>query len=300
MSSLFQVLVTGVTIGSFYALVALGYTMVYGIVRLINFAHGTLVMVAAYAGWFVLQQPRVAEAPPIVGICVAAIAAVAFTSLVGYLLFKFVYWRLVGRAPLGFMVVSLTVAIAVQELVRIIFGAREELYPSYSLASTTFTFLGAKINGMDLVVIGLAGVLMAAMLIFANKTTSGTAMRALAVDHDAARLMGINVKRLVAVAFVVGAALAAVAGVLYGVYYQRISFDMGFALGLKAFAAAVIGGIGNIQGAMLGGILIGVLEATIQAYLAGTWADAIVFGFLILVLYVRPSGLLGERVAERV
>jgi branched-chain amino acid transport system permease protein len=295
-----QVLLTGLTIGSFYALVALGYTMVYGIVRLINFAHGTLVMIAAFLGWYVLQLPILDEVAPAIGITIAGATSVVLTTLIGYALFRFVYWRLVGKSVLGFMIVSLSVALALQEAVRIIFGAREKIYPSYALASTTLDLGPVRLNGMDILVITLAASLMAAMIYFANRTSTGTAMRALAVDHDAARLMGVNVRRLVAAAFVIGAALAAVAGILYGVYYQRISFDMGFALGLKAFTAAVIGGIGNIQGAMIGGLVIGILEALIQAYLAGTWSDAIVFGVLILVLYVRPSGILGERVAERV
>jgi branched-chain amino acid transport system permease protein len=300
MGSLLQVLLTGLTIGSFYALVALGYTMVYGIVRLINFAHGTLVMVAAFAGWYVLQLPALDEVTPAVGIAIAGVTAVVVTTVVGYLVFRFIYWRLVGKSALGFMIVSLSVALALQEVVRIVFGAREKIYPSVSLSSVSFDLGPVSLNGMDLLVIVLAALLMVAMTWFTNRTSTGFAMRALAVDHDAARLMGVNVKRLVAAAFVIGAALAAVAGVMYGFYYQRISFDMGFALGLKAFTAAVIGGIGNIQGAMLGGLVIGVLEAVVQAYLAGTWSDAIVFGALILVLYVRPSGLLGERVAERV
>lgn len=300
MTEFLQVLFTGLTIGSFYAMVALGYTMVYGIIRLINFAHGDLVGVAAFAGWVFLNLPFMADLPPLLAVLLSAVGAIAVTALVSFTLLKVVYARLIGRSPLGFMIVALSVSFALEELIRLVFGARERRYPSFEFTEQTVALGPVRATVMDLIVIGLAAVLMAAMIYFAQRTVTGTAMRALAVDHDAARLMGVNVNVLIAVAFVVGAALAAVTGILSGLYYQRISFDMGFALGLKAFTAAVVGGIGNISGAVVGGLLIGVLEALVQGYLAGTWSDAIIFGALILVLYLRPTGLLGERVAERV
>lgn len=297
MDTFIQVLVSGLTVGSFYALVALGYTMVYGIVRLINFAHGDLVMVAAFIGWFVIDRTAVGDFSPVPQIAVAGTISIAATVLISLGLLKFVYRSLINY-PLGFMIVALSVAFALQEIVKLVFGATDRAYPAYTISTESLELLGVTVNRMDLVVIGLAASLMIGMLYFVNRTPTGMAMRALAVDHDAARLMGINVKALIAVAFGVGAALAAVTGVLSGVYYQRIGFEMGFMLGLKAFTAAVVGGIGNVAGAMVGGLLIGVLEAGVQGYLSGTWSDAFIFGTLILVLYLRPRGLLGERVAE--
>jgi branched-chain amino acid transport system permease protein len=213
------------------------------------------------------------------------------------LILRFVYKSLIDY-PLGFMIAALSVSFAMQEGVRLIFGASDRSYPLYPISTKSLDLLGVTVNRMDLVVVGLAAALMVAMLYFANRTYTGAAMRALAVDHDAARLMGIDVAKLIVVAFAIGAVLAAVTGVLSGVYYQRISYEMGFGLGLKAFTAAVLGGIGNIGGAMVGGLLIGILEAMVQGYLTATWSDAFIFGTLILVLYLRPRGLLGERVAE--
>lgn len=297
MDTLLQTLVSGLTVGSFYALVALGYTMVYGIVRLINFAHGDLVMVAAFIGWFVIDRTPVGDLPPVPQIAIAGTIAIGATVLISLGLLKFIYRSLI-HYPLGFMIVALSVAFALQEIIKRVFGAGDRAYPGYTISTESIDLLGITVNRMDLVVIGLAASLMIGMLYFVNRTQTGMAMRALAVDHDAARLMGINVKALIAVAFGIGAALAAVTGVLSGVYYQRIGFEMGFMLGLKAFTAAVVGGIGNVAGAMVGGLLIGVLEAGVQGYLSGTWSDAFIFGTLILVLYLRPRGLLGERVAE--
>jgi len=297
MDTFIQVLVSGLTVGSFYALVALGYTMVYGIIRLINFAHGDLVMVAAFIGWFVLDRTAVGDLPAVPQIAIAGTIAIGGAVLIALGLLRFVYRSLIDY-PLGFMIVALSVAFCLQELVKLIFGASNRAYPAYGISTESIGFLGVTVNRMDLVVIALAAVLMIGMLWFVNRTRTGLAMRALAVDHDAARLMGIDVRALIAVAFGVGAALAAFTGVLSGVYYQRIGFEMGFMLGMMAFTAAVVGGIGNVGGAMVGGLLIGILEAAVQGYLSSTWSDAFIFGTLILVLYLRPRGLLGERVAE--
>jgi branched-chain amino acid transport system permease protein len=294
-----QISVTGLTVGCFYALVALGYTIVYGIVRLINFAHGDLVMVGAFAGWIVLDQAFLDSLPTGLRLAAAAGVAVAVTAAVSMTMLFLVYKPLIGKSVLGLMIVALSLSLVLQESARLLLGAKQRIYPQLVGQGAPIEIGGVTLNRMDLVVIALAAGLMIALLLFAHRTVTGTAMRALAVDHGAARLMGVNVTALIAVAFLVGAALAAVTGVLSGVYYQRISFDMGFALGLKAFVAAVVGGIGNIGGAMVGGIVIGLLEGFVQGYLSGTWSDAAVFGALILVLYLRPRGLLGERVAER-
>jgi branched-chain amino acid transport system permease protein len=295
-STFLQILVDGITIGAFYALVALGYTMVYGIVRLINFAHGDVVMVGAYVGWGVLQMHQVQTLGAAEQVAVATAAAIIVCTILVLLLLRFVYRSMIPY-PITFMLAALAVGVALREIIRLIYGAHIETYPQYAISTKTINFAGVTVNGMDIVVIVLSGLLMAAMLWFTYRTAIGTAMRALAVDHDAARLMGINVRSLIAVAFALGAALAAITGVLQGVYYSQIDPNMGIQLGLKAFTAAVLGGIGNVAGAMVGGLAIGVIEAMINGYVSGTWSDALIFGILILVLYLRPRGILGERVA---
>jgi branched-chain amino acid transport system permease protein len=296
LSTFVQVLVAGITVGAFYALVALGYTMVYGIVRLINFAHGDVAMVGAYMGWAVLQTDQVQTLGSVGQIAVALAAAIIVCTIITLLLLKVVYTTMIPY-PITFMLAALAVGVALREIIRLIFGAHIETYPQYPISSKTLHILGVTVNGMDIVIIVLAGALMGAMLWFTYRTAMGTAMRALAVDHDAARLMGINVSYLIAVAFGLGATLAAFTGVLQGVYYSQIDPNMGILLGLKAFTAAVIGGIGNVAGAMVGGLTIGIIEAMINGYVSGTWSDALIFGILILVLYLRPRGILGERVA---
>jgi branched-chain amino acid transport system permease protein len=295
-----QLLVQGLTIGSFYALVALGYTMVYGIIRLINFAHGDLFMVGAFVGWSVLTPLVGAHLHEHAGLAVLAalIASLLFTGALGVAIERVAYQPLLTAPRLSILITALGVSLALENAVLIIYGPGFNTYP-HLLANSGF-FVGAvHISWAQIGIIGSSLILMLALYLFVHRTYVGTAMRALAVDQDAARLMGINVERVIQLTFFIGSALAAVAGVMEGVYYTQINFFMGFLLGLRAFTAAVLGGIGNIPGAMAGGILIGLLEAFFSGYLSSQWTDVFVFGILIAVLTVKPTGLLGERVVER-
>ncbi|HJS85748.1 MAG TPA: branched-chain amino acid ABC transporter permease [Acetobacteraceae bacterium] len=293
-----QLLIQGLTIGSFYALVALGYTMVYGIIRLINFAHGDLFMVGAFVGWSVLTPLIGARLHWGLAVLAALAASTLFTGALGVFVDRAAYQPLLNAPRLSILITALGVSLALENSVLIIYGPGFSTYP-HILSNAGFPIGAAHISWAQLGIIGSSLVLMLALYVFVHRTYVGTAMRALAVDQDAARLMGINVERVIQLTFFIGSALAAVAGVMEGVYYTQINFFMGFLLGLRAFTAAVLGGIGNIPGAMAGGILIGLLEAFFSGYLSSQWTDVFVFGILIAVLTVKPTGLFGERVVER-
>jgi branched-chain amino acid transport system permease protein len=290
-------LVNGLTIGSFLSLVALGYTMVYGIIRLINFAHGDLFMVGAFVGWSVLNSV-VASLPVGLAILVAFLVSMAVTGVVGALIARAVYQPLMRAPRLSILIAALGVSLALENAVQRGYGEQFKTYP-HVLPQQGFVLAGVSIGWAQLGMFVLSILLMLGLFAFVNGTTVGTAMRALAMDQDAARLMGIDVERIVILTFFLGAALAAAAGVMEGLYYTQINFFMGFAIGLRAFTAAVLGGIGNIPGAMVSGLLIGLLSSFSAGYLSSQWTDLIVFAVLILVLVVKPTGLFGERVVEK-
>ncbi|MDI3269929.1 MAG: branched-chain amino acid ABC transporter permease [Bacillota bacterium] len=293
-----QFAINGLTVGSFYALVALGYTMIYGIIRLINFAHGEIFTTGAYAGWLILTALLGGFLPPYVGIAVALLLAMPLTGLLGVGLARVAYLPLLKAPRLTILITALGASIALQNFFKVAFGAGFKTYP-HLLGRLTWTFGGIQLKAEQLVFFLLSLALMALLNAFIFRTPLGMAMRALALDQDAARLMGIPVERVILFTFFVAGGLAAAAGVMYGMYYTQISFFMGFLLGLRAFTAAVLGGIGNIPGAVLGGFLIGILEAFASGYLGGQWKDVVVFAVLIVVLTFRPQGILGERVVER-
>jgi branched-chain amino acid transport system permease protein len=291
--------VIGLTVGSFYALVALGYTIVYGIIRLINFAQGDLSMVGAFLGWTLLVSFGFEHLPIYLAIVVAFIVPMLGTAAVNLAILQFAYKPLLKRSLLAILITALGMSLLLQNSAELIWGPSIQAYPPSLLPSTGF-FLGeVHVTYVQLALVLASLLLMGGLVAYVQGTTVGTAMRALAVDHDAARLMGINVDAIIRLAFVLGALLAAASGVMLGIYYVQIQFTMGFLLGLRAFTAAVLGGIGNIPGAMVGGMLIGLLESYTTGYLSGKWEDVIVFGVLITVLVVKPTGLFGERVAER-
>jgi len=293
-----QYTINGLTAGAFYALVALGYTIVYGIIRLINFAHGDLTMVGAFAGWTVLVTFGLSRLPVALAIAIAVAIAMVVTSTINVGILTFAYRPLFKKSLLAILITALGMSILLQNAALNIFGATIQPYP-HLLGSAGVDFANVRASYTQIVFFGISCALMVALYAFTQFTTMGVAMRALAMDHDAARLMGINVDRVIAVAFVLGAVLAAAAGVMIGLYYTQIDFFLGFLVGLRAFTSAVLGGIGNIPGAMAGGLLIGLLESYCAGYLSGRWQDVFVFGVLITVLIVKPTGLFGERVAER-
>jgi branched-chain amino acid transport system permease protein len=297
-SNFVQYTINGLTAGAFYALVALGYTIIYGIIRLINFAHGDLTMVGAFIGWTVLVVFGLKRLPLALAIAAAAVVAMLVTSVINVGILRFAYKPLLNKSMLAILITALGMSILLQNAALLIFGANIDAYPPLiSSAGLQVGAVRASYGQMFFFFISIA--LMVLLYLFVQYTTIGTAMRALAVDHDAARLMGIDVDRVIAIAFVLAAIMAAAAGVMIGLYYTQINFFLGFILGLRAFTAAVLGGIGNIPGAMAGGLLIGLLESYCAGYLSSRWQDVFVFGVLITVLIIKPTGLFGERVAER-
>ena len=293
-------IIAGLLVGAFYAMIALGYSMVYGIIRLINFAHGDLYMVGAFVGFSLFG---VAGAVSRNGMLVAAGIVVLVMCLVGILgvAIERVAYRPLRRAPLlSVMITALGMSLILENGVLVTpgWGSLYLVYP-VGLSSQSLTILGYQLTLGQLELAIIAIVLMAALYLFVQLTMTGKAMRAIAIDKDASALMGINVDIVIAITFFMGAALAGIAGVMGGMYYGQINYLMGFDLGLKAFTAAVLGGIGNIPGAVLGGFLLGVLESIGGGYLGSEWASVFSFSILILLLVVRPTGILGEKLGAR-
>lgn len=301
MSLFVEQLVNGLTVGSVYALVALGYTMVYGVMRLINFAHGELFMLGAYLGFTLLVSTALGGVLPLGAALVVLILVVMGAAAVLGLAVEGVAYRPLRRANrLTAVVSALGVSIFLQNAAMLLWGPRYRAYPAWALPEVRWTVAGVHVSLMQAVILVVALGLMVTLYVLIQRTMLGTAIRATAIDHDTARLMGINVDRIIQLIFLIGPALGAAAGVLLGLYYRQVHFTMGWAYGLKAFTAAILGGIGHIPGAMVGGLLLGILEMLGAGYLSAAWKDAFVFVILILLLIIRPTGLLGERVAEKV
>jgi branched-chain amino acid transport system permease protein len=301
MEQFLQQLTNGLAVGGIYALIALGYTMVYGVLKLINFAHGDLFTYGAYLGMTLLTslllQGRLGA---VGGVLVLALMVMGLVGLLGVILERAAYRPLRESPRLSAVVSALGASIFLQNALMLIYGARFQVYPEGVLPQVAVNVLGLQVPLMRIVVVVVSLVMMAALYLFVQKTKIGTAIRAAAIDQGAARLMGIDVNRVISLVFLIGPALGGAAGLLVGLYYGQINFTMGWIYGMKAFTAAIIGGIGNIPGAMVGGLLLGVVEALGAGYVSVAWKDAIAFLVLILILIVRPTGLLGERVAEKV
>ncbi|MCL5045358.1 MAG: branched-chain amino acid ABC transporter permease [Actinobacteria bacterium] len=302
MEQLLQQLVNGLTVGSVYALVALGYTMIYGILRLINFAHGELFMLGSYLALTLIVTVGVMGLikSVLLGIVVVFLIGMGLVAVTGVVTERVAYRPLRKASRLAPLVSALGVSIFLQNAVMLIYGTSYQVYPEGLIPAMSWRVGGAEITLMRVLILVISMALMAALYFFVQKTRVGMAMRAVALDHDTARLMGINVDRIIMIVFLIGPALGAAAGIMVGLYYRQINFTMGWTYGLKAFTAAILGGIGNIPGAMLGGILLGVLETLGAGYVSTAWKDALAFVILILILILRPTGLLGERVAEKV
>jgi branched-chain amino acid transport system permease protein len=328
-----QQMINGLTLGSVYAMVALGYTMVYGIIQLINFAHGEVVMIGAMTSFSVITTLVGAQTglPPLAIVVAGALVAIPVCMAVGYTLERVAYRPLRNAPRLAPLITAIGLSIVLQHLAMIIWSRNPIPFPQIVMV-TSYRFTGnpdgATITNVQIVIITVSVLMMAGLLGLVYKTKLGIAMRATSQNQQIAGLMGININTVIALTFVIGAGLGAVAGVMVGTYYGIAQYQMGFILGLKAFSAAVLGGIGNLAGAMLGGVLLGVIEALGAGYVGDLtnlcqlsgWSDAIaercvsdpnltlfgsnyqdVFAFLVLitVLIFRPSGLLGERVSDR-
>lgn len=286
-------LLNGLTLGSTYALIALGYTMVYGIVQLINFAHGEVYMIGAFVGLFLVTVLGL-------NMVVALAGAMLFCMVVGMLIERVAYRPLRGKSSrLSALISAIGVSIFLSTLLALLAGTNTKGFPDV-VNTRTFDLGFADVSMMQVIILALSAFLMVSLQIMIHKTRIGKAMRASSQDLDASYLMGINVNRVISFTFAIGSALAAAGGVMVGIYYNAVWPYMGTMAGLKAFAAAVLGGIGSIPGAMVGGLTLGVLEIMGVAYLPSSYKDAIAFGILILVLLIRPQGLMGQKITKKV
>mgnify|MGYP000417987540 FL=1 len=292
MDKLIQTLISGLSLGSIYALIALGYTMVYGIAKMLNFAHGDIIMVGAYA---VITAVFTMGLPPFIAILIS----IALCALLGIVIEFLAYRPLRQAQPLAVLITAIGVSYLLQNLALLIYGSEQKAFPTI-VALPTVHIGGVYIDGITLATLVVTAVIMVALSLFINKTRMGKAMRAVSEDKEAAELMGISVNRTITVTFAIGSALAGVAAIFYGAAYTYIRPTTGAMPGIKAFTAAVFGGIGSIPGALLGGVLLGIIEIFAKAYISTQLSDTIVFAVLIVVLIVRPAGLLGKQVREKV
>lgn len=301
MSELLQQIINGVSMGSIYALIALGYTMVYGILRFINFAHGDVFMVGAFVGFFVapLLVPLVGGSGLTAAVLVMLISMAA-CALLGITIEKLAYRPLRSRPKLTVLITAIGVSLFLEYGGQLVFGPDPKPFPALIPSTMIVNSRYLVLSSNSLVVIGTALGLMLLLRHIVFHTRMGTAMRAVSYDHRAASLMGINIDSVISFTFALGSALAAAAAILYGSIYPSINPLMGLFPGLKAFVAAVLGGIGNLYGAVIGGLIIGLLETLVTGYISPIYRDAISFAVLILILLFRPSGILGRHETEKV
>ena len=300
MEQFVQQVLNGLAVGGIYALVALGYTMVYGVMKLINFAHGDLFTIGAYLGLTLLVSWNISgHLPPALAVVTVFVMVALLVALIGWLLERAAYRPLRNASRLSAVVSALGASIFFENAIMLIYGARVYVYPDFLRPAFSLNILGLRVPGVRLIIIALSIALMLGLWTFIQRTRMGAAIRAVAIDPGAATLMGINVDRVISLVFLIGPGLGGAAGLMVGIYYGQIDFTMGWVYGLKAFTAAILGGIGNIPGAMLGGFLLGVTEALAAGYIAMAWKDAVAFLVLILILIVRPTGILGERTADK-
>ena len=287
-----QQLINGISLGSIYALIALGYTMVYGIIKLINFAHGEIFMIGAFIGYFSIAGWGLGFIP-------ALLLSMATCAILGVVIERIAYKRLRNATRIAALITAIGVSLLIQNGVIYMRGAQPEAYPEV-LANKSLNFFGAQISSQAILILSVSITLMIILQFIVHKTKIGKAMRAVSYDAEAAKLMGINVDNTISATFAIGSALAGAAGVIFGIYYTKIDPLMGVIPGLKAFVAAVLGGIGIIPGAMVGGLVLGVVETVVSALGFSLWRDAAAFVILILILIFKPSGIFGKNTREKV
>ena len=298
MTTFLQQIVNGLSLGSIYALIALGYTMVYGVLRLINFAHGDVYMVGAYVGYYLSRKLGGREAS-FVSALIVMLGAMIACAVLGLVIERLAYRPVRRASRLTLLITAIGVSLFIENGGQLVFGPDPKFFPSLA-PHYEFVVGGVHLTSEQLTVIGVSFLLMILLRFFIMKTRTGKAMRAVSFNLDTAKLMGISTDGIIAVTFALGSALAAAGGVLIGMQIPKIDPLMGIIYGLKAFVAAVLGGIGNVPGAVLGGLLIGTSEVMVVGYLSSTYRDAIAFGILILVLLLRPQGILGRVQKEKV
>ncbi|NLA84452.1 MAG: branched-chain amino acid ABC transporter permease [Clostridiales bacterium] len=294
MDQLIQQIINGISLGSIYALIALGYTMVYGIIKLINFAHGDIYMLGAYIGYFCMTTLKLGFLPSL-------FIAIILCMIVGICIEKIAYKPLRNATRIAVLITAIGVSLFLQYGTMFFVGANVRTYPPLTgLMAKRFKYGHTLISMHQIIIVITTIVLMTALQVIVKNTRIGKAMRAVSLDKDAAQLMGINVDSTISFTFALGSALAGAAGVLVGIYYNSINPLMGTMPGLKAFVAAVLGGIGIIPGAMMGGYLIGIIEVFVSGYGSSMYRDAVVFAILILILILKPSGIMGKNIGEKV
>ncbi len=299
MNEFLQQVLNGLALGAIYALIALGYTMVYGVLRFINFAHSDLFMIGAFAAYYLSNAlSRLLPPESVGGAVILTLLSMAVCAVLGVVIEKLAYRPLRNRSRLNVLITAIGVSLFLEYSGQLVFGADPKTFRL--LPSRNVELGGLVLNSNQLIVFGLTLVLLLALRYIVLRTRIGTAMRAVSFNHQAAALMGNNIDSVISFTFALGSALAAAAGVLYAMNYPAIDPLMGVMPGLKAFVAAVLGGIGNIPGAALGGVLLGLVESFVRGSAYSTYADAIAFAILILILLFRPAGLLGSSVVEKV
>jgi branched-chain amino acid transport system permease protein len=305
MSFFFQELVNGITTGALYSLVALGFSMVYGVLKLLNFAHGDLYMVGAYIGFFVIQwfggAQHLTIAVPLLLVIMFVLAA-ALVGGLGVAIERFAYRPLRDAPRIAPLITAIGVSFFLESSALLLFGAQYRVYNTADFISLSsgIQIGSVTIDSVQILVLVLGVVLMAGLQLLVNRTRLGRQVRAVAADREAAEMLGINVNFVITATFFLGSALAGVAGIMGGLLFNQVTSTIGFIAGLKAFTAAVVGGIGSIPGAMLGGLFIGVAESFVTGYISSTYSNLIVFGILIVVMLLRPSGLLGRAQLQKV
>lgn len=300
MQDFIQHLVNGISLGSIYALIALGYTMVYGILQLINFAHSDVYMMGAFAAYYVGKLSGRMESPGIVTLIMLLAASMIACSLVGLMIERLAYRPLRKAPKLNILITAIGVSLFLQYLGQVVFGADPKVFPTVITDTVVAEFAGVQFKSLDIAVLAVTLIMMGALNFLIFKTKIGKAMRAVSTNMNVASLMGVDTNKVIAFTFIVGSSLAGVGSVLVGMKYPKIEPLMGMMIGLKAFVAAVLGGIGSIPGAVIGGILMGLSEEMVVGYVSSTYRDALAFGILIIILIYRPAGILGKNTVEKV
>lgn len=300
MQDFLQHLVNGLSLGSIYALIALGYTMVYGILKMINFAHADVYMIGAFAAYYAARLFGIEAQPGIASLLILLLVAMMTCALLGLIIERFAYRPLRNSPKLNVLITAIGVSLFLEHSGQAVFGADPKVFPEVMRDSVLASIGGIDIKTFDITVIVVSILSMLGLQFLIHKTKTGKAMRAVSSNANVASLLGISPNKIIAFTFIVGSALAGVGSVLVGMKYPKIDPLMGMMIGLKAFVAAVLGGIGNVGGAVVGALIMGLSEEIVVAYLSSTYRDALAFGILILILIVKPTGLFGKNTTEKV
>lgn len=300
MQDLLQHILNGLSLGSIYALIAIGYTMVYGILQMINFAHSDIYMVGAFSAYYLSRFLGLEQKPGFISFSLALLVSMATCALLAVVIERFAYRPLRKAPKLNILITAIGVSLLLQYAGQIVFGADPKVFPALLEDFVIFNLGDVSVRLLDLVVLGVTVLAMFVLNFIIYKTKTGKAMRAVSQNPNVAAMLGVNINLIITLTFVIGSALAGVGSILVGVKYPRIEPLMGMMIGLKAFVAAVLGGIGNLPGAIVGGLIMGLSESLVVGYLSSTYRDALAFGLLIMILLFRPAGLFGKYSVEKV